>query len=223
MNDIEKAKSEIIATGGRLYSNHLISGNEGNISVRLPEGNIAITSSGVNKGFLREDDIVVCGPDGNLISGDRKVSSEIKLHLTIYINRTDINAICHAHPPNLTAFAYSGKGLMEAISPEIIISLGAVPIISYATPGSPELSENILQFLDRYQAFLLQSHGAVTLGRDIAESVNRMETIERYAGTLIKSAEVGGPKILPKSEVERLLKSAGHIAILDELICLNDN
>ena len=217
MEDINKIKQEIVLYSKRMYEGKYIVGTEGNLSVKLSNGNFAITPSGLNKGFISEDDIVICDRNGNKIEGNHQPSSEYRLHLTVYNNRKDIYAICHGHPPFSTAFACAGKPLNKALLPEILLTLGAVPLVDYATPGSEKLSEYLKVYLDRYDAFLLESHGLLTLGKSLDEAFNRLEMVERYANILHNTEQIGGGKLLSKQETEQLLKLSGRESILDEI------
>jgi L-fuculose-phosphate aldolase len=78
---------------------------DGNISARLPDGNVMCTPTRCNKGFVKADDMIVIDIKGKKLRGERKASSEIAMHLLIYEMRPDIKAIVHAHPACATAFA----------------------------------------------------------------------------------------------------------------------
>jgi L-fuculose-phosphate aldolase len=217
MDNIDKIKNEIVLYGKRMREGKYIVGAQGNLSIRLDNGNIAITPSGFNKGFMSLDDIVICDKDGKKILGQYQPSSEYKIHVLIYKYRYDVKAVCHGHPVNATAFACAGKPLNKAVLPEILVSLGAVPLVEYATPGSDKLSQNLANYLGRYDAFLLQSHGVVTLGKSLDEAFNRLEKVERYANILRNAEQIGGAKLLSKSETELLLKLSGRESILDDI------
>jgi L-fuculose-phosphate aldolase len=166
---------------------------------------------------MSSGDIVICDKDGKKISGTYQPSSEYKMHVLIYKYRYDVKAVCHGHPVCATAYACAGKPLNKAILPEILISLGAVPLVEYATPGSDKLSQNLGSYLGRYDAFLLQSHGVVTLGKSIEEAFNRLEKVERYASILLNAEQIGGAKLLSRSETELLLNLSGRVSILDDI------
>ena len=222
MSELEKHAAQIIEYGRLLYDRGYICATEGNLSLRLPDGRIMITPSNVGKGRLKPEDMVVCDTEGNVIERGKKPSSEIKLHLAAYKHRPDISAICHAHPVYATAFSVAGRGLTEAVLPEIVSTLGAVPLVDYASPGSDELAENLKKYLDRYDAFLLQSHGVITLGDSCEEAYNRMESVERFARILYIAGRIGQPGVLSKEETARLLESAGRGVIMDEIIFGDD-
>lgn len=201
----------------RLYERNYICGTEGNLSARLPDNLIIITPAGVNKGFLTPDDLIICDGNGKKIEGRGEPSSEIRLHKFIYDRRNDIKAVCHAHPLYATSFAAAGIPLNRPVLPEIVGSLGIVPLADYAGPGTDELSLNVSHLVDRFDAFLLKSHGLVTLGGSMEIAFNRMEAVERLAGILFMADRLGGAQVLEPEEAERLLEKAGRLNIKDEL------
>ncbi|MEE9553341.1 MAG: class II aldolase/adducin family protein [candidate division Zixibacteria bacterium] len=217
MSETEKIASEITDFGKRLYERNYICATEGNLSARLSDGRIMITPSGANKGYLKQSDIVICDIDGNVLEGEREPSSEIKLHLAAYKHRPDIIAVCHAHPVYATAFAVAGRALSKSVLPEIVSTLGAVPLVEYAPPGSARIAENLRSSLDRYDAFLLRSHGVVTLGKSCEEAFNRMESVERFANILFLAERAGGAGLLSEKETIHLLELAKREDILSEI------
>jgi len=198
-------REEICTAGKRLYEHGFIVACEGNISVRLDEERILTTPTCMNKGMLTPQDLVVTSVDGRQLSGDRKVSSELAMHLLFYRMRPDVHAVCHAHPPTATGFAAAGRALDEALLPEVIIGLGKIPLVRYATPGTPELSDALEPFVPHYDALLLANHGAVTCGPDLLTAFFRMETIEHFAKILLAAELAGDPVLLSGREVAKLM------------------
>lgn len=211
-------KSELVEFGKRLYLRNHIGAAEGNLSSRLPDGRIMITPSGVNKGYMSSEDMVICDSAGKKLQGSRKPSSEIKLHAAIYNWRPDINAICHAHPVYATAYSTARIPLMRCVLPEVVGTLGAIPLTHYAAPGSSDLPNTLQAVIDRYDAFLLEAHGVLSLGKSVEDAFNKIETIERYANILFLAEQLGPVEELPKAEIERLLKAAGRLNLKDDLI-----
>lgn len=201
-----------------LYQRHYICGSEGNLSVRVHGDRILITPAGFNKWFLSTFDLVVCDMQGNYKSGKKDPSTEIKLHAFIYERRSDIKAVCHAHPLYATCFAAAGMPLNRPVLPEIVGTLGIVPLAEYAAPGSDRLAQSIAEYVERYDAILLRSHGVVTLGTSIEDAFNKMEAVEKFAGILINAERLGGAQCLQRDEAERLLQLAGRLDLKDYLL-----
>ncbi len=121
--------------------------------------------------------------------------------------RPDINAVVHAHPPVATGFATAGRPLNLALLPEVIIGLGCVPLAGYGLPGTPELTEPMLPLIPKYDALLMANHGAVCYGEDVFQAYFRMETMEHFARITLVAELLGGAKVLPRREVNKLLDS----------------
>src|SRR3984893_9521496 len=199
----EQHSREICIAGRWLYEHGYIVACEGNLSVRLDENRILNTPTCMNKGTLSPEDLVITDLNGAHISGKRKVSSEVAMHLLFYRMRPDVQAICHAHPPTATGFAVAGRALDQALLPEVIIGLGQIPLVRYATPGTPELSVAIEPFIPHYDALLLANHGAVTCGPDLLTAFFRLETIEHVAKITLAAEMAGTPPLHWSREVAK--------------------
>src|SRR5260370_21452908 len=169
---------DICIAGRWMYEQGYNVACEGNVSVRLDEKRILTTPTCMNKGMLAPEDLVVTDLAGRQVSGERQFSSELAMHLLFYNIRPDANALCHAHPPTATGFAVAGRGLDQALLPEVIVGLGRIPLVRYPTPGTPELSAALEPYVPHYDALLLANHGAVTCGPDLLTAYFRLETLE---------------------------------------------
>ena len=178
---------------------------EGNLSVRLDDDRILTTPTCMNKGMLAPEDLTITDLQGRQLSGDRKFSSEIAMHLLFYSMRPDVNAICHAHPPTATGFAVAGRGLDQALLPEVIVGLGRIPLVRYATPGTADLTAALEPYVPHYDALLLANHGAVTCGPDLLTAYFRLETSEHVAKITLAAEMAGTPNLLSSREVAKLM------------------
>ncbi len=201
-------KSELVETCHKVYSKGLVSAYDGNISVITPENTILITRSAVGKGEVTENDILEINYAGEIINGRGKISTEYKIHLYAYSKRNDVNAVVHCHPIYATAFASLGEGLTKHIFPEVILTLGKVPLCKYATPSTDELPLSMEPYIDYAWAMLLQNHGAVTLGKNLKDAYHKMEKLEQSAQTLFAAQLLGGAKELPLERIKELLSLA---------------
>lgn len=185
-NDAE-AKENILEVGRRMYEKGFCAANDGNISCRCEDGGVWVTPSGFSKGFMSEDVLVKVDMDGNILekNADVKISSEIKLHLNVYKHRPDMNAVVHAHPPLSTAFACARMEMNAPVVAEAILNLGEVPCAPFAAPGSPELAETVVPYLEGHAGCLMANHGALSWGASMEQAYFRLETIEYYAKILI--------------------------------------
>jgi len=195
----------MVEIGQRLYDRGLIVAAEGNISARLADGNILITPAGMCKGRMAADDCVVIDLAGKKKQGSRSASSEWQMHTTAFGQRPDVAACVHAHPPYATAFAVAGIPLAECVLPEVVATLGSVPIAPYATPSTAGVGQSLDSYIDRYDAFLLKNHGVLTLGPDLETAFRKMETVERLAQIVHLARSLGAVDTLSCGDVEQLL------------------
>jgi L-fuculose-phosphate aldolase len=135
------------------------------------------------------------------------------MHLAIYQMRPDVSAIVHAHPPVATGFAVAGRPLNLALLPEVIVSLGCVPLAKYGLPGTPDLAEGMRPFIPNYDAILLANHGSVCYGEDVYKAFFKMETVEHYARITLVAELLGGPQVLARHEVEKLFEARGRYGV----------
>jgi len=211
VSDIEPLQMErdlrrqICKTGRKMYAHGLVVACEGNLSVRLDQDRILVTPSGACKGSLAPKDLLVTDLSGTALPGARQPSTEMQMHLLYYRLRPDVRAVCHAHPPTATGFAAAGRALEAAVLPEVIVGLGKIPLAPYGTPGTWELCAGLEPLATKYDAILLENHGVVTCGEDLATAYQRLETVERFARILLIAESLGGPHILPDAEVQKLI------------------
>ncbi|MBN1355721.1 class II aldolase/adducin family protein [bacterium] len=205
MTGLHAIKKEIVEIGRRIYNRGYAAANDGNISVRLDSERIVITPTGVSKGFMDPDSMVICSLEGKSLTRNACPSSEIKMHLTVYANRPEIQSVVHAHPPYATAFGITGIPLTQAMLPEVIMTLGGIPLVEYGTPGTDALSRPLIPYIKDHDAFLMQNHGALTIGNDLSTAYYRMETLEHFAHIAFISHLLGKIHTLPGPEVSKLL------------------
>lgn len=201
-------KSELVEYCRKVYQKGYVAAYDGNLSVRLDTERILITRSGVNKGEVKEEDLVEVDYDGNLLSGNGKASTETKIHLLAYKNRKDVNAVIHCHPIHATAFATIGEGFTQPVFPEVVLSLGKVPLCKYSTPSTEELPKSMQPYIDYAWAMLLENHGAVTFGKTLKGAYYRMEKLEHAAHTLFVARSMGRERTIPLLKLKELYNIA---------------
>ena len=198
-------RRQICKTGRKMYAHGFVVACEGNLSVRLDRDRILVTPAGACKGHLRPEDLLVTDLSGVVLCGTRRPSTEMLMHLLYYRLRPDVQAVCHAHPPIATGFAAAGRALEEAVLPEVIVGLGKIPLAPYGTPGTWELCAGLEPLATEFDAILLENHGVVTCGQDLTTAYQRLETVERFATILLTAESLGGPRLLPHAEVQKLI------------------
>ena len=200
-------KKQICDIGRRMYERGFVAANDGNISYRLGRGRFLCTPTGVSKGYLKPEMIAVVDERGKQISGSLPRTSEILLHLEIFRELPEINAVCHAHPPHATAFAVAGIRPPSCILPEVEVLLGHVPLAEYDTPGSKAFAETILPHLrKKANTILLANHGAVACDKDLQQAYFHLETLDTYCRILLLSKQVGQVRQLPEEKMGELME-----------------
>ncbi|HEY9676379.1 MAG TPA: class II aldolase/adducin family protein [Drouetiella sp.] len=199
-----QARQELVEVSRLCYQRGYICGTEGNFSIRLADNLVLTTPAGTCKGRLCAEDLVLTDLNGNSLS-EKKPSTELKMHLVAYQTRSDVYAVVHAHPTVAVGFTVAGVSLAQCVLPEVVCTLGHIPTAPYATPSTSEIPDSIRDFVAKYDAIMLDHHGALTLGKDIFDAYYKLETVEHFAQTMLVAHQLGGPKPLYKSQVQKLL------------------
>lgn len=201
----EEHRRDICAAGRWIYGHDYVASTDGNISLRLDPRRILASPTGISKGMMTPEDMVITDLEGRKLSGHRNPSSELAMHLLIYRRRPDVNAVCHAHPPVATGYAAAGIPLNRAILCELVLALGSVPVAPYGTPGTAELTDALEPLVQSYDAILLANHGVVTYGHDLLTAFFRMETTEHFARVALVTELLGKQVLLSSGDVKKLL------------------
>jgi len=204
---LDKYASEVrafVEVCGRLARNIYVTSQGGNLAWRLEPDLILITPTQVNKSDLQTEDVVFINLDGKVVEGKRRPTGETPMYLTFFNKRSDIVSVIHCHPPNACVMAITkGKNwLMRPIYPETTIEIGPVPIVPYAEPLTEKLAHNFEPFLPRYNSFLMENHGLVTMSRgDIKWTMGNVELLEMSAQSIITALQMGEIKELDRQAV----------------------
>jgi len=203
---LEEQRKSIVEYGRKLINAELTTGTGGNLSIyNRAEGLVAIKPSGVAYFEMTPSDVVVIDLGGHVLDGKLKPSSEALFHLSLYKFRPDINAVVHTHQIYATTIACLNWEL-PAVHYLIGLSGNKVPLAAYATFGSPELSENILQAIGNYNACLLANHGLVAVGANLAAAFAAAEEIELVSRLYYQAKCIGNPVILSDDEMKVVVK-----------------
>ena len=207
MKNLEK-REEVIKYSIKLNTTNLSPLRSGNISVRSIENSVEgflITPSGKKYDTLKEEDIVFVSNDGNHDT-NLKPSSEWRFHKDIYLKKPDAKAIVHAHSPHATAVSAHGKDI-PAFHYMIALAGGdSIKCANYATFGTQELSNNIINALENRKACLMSNHGQVAFGENLESAFELAEELENICHQYINTIKLGDPKILSSSEMDVILE-----------------
>jgi L-fuculose-phosphate aldolase len=210
MKAIEKyaaEASEFVGVCRRLAQTQYVTSSGGNLAWRLEDDLLLITPTKLYKADINLEDLVFLDMNGNIIEGERKPTGETPMYLKFFGLRQDVRSVIHCHAPHICAMAISRceNWLMRPIFPETTIEVGPVPLIPYAEPLTERLAENFVPFLTKYNSFLMESHGLVTMSRGgIKETLMLVELLELSAQSVLLALSVGEIKELDRQAVRDL-------------------
>jgi L-fuculose-phosphate aldolase len=199
-----RLRAQIVQFGRLCYERNLLVAMDGNLSVRLGPDTFLCTRAGCHKGFLEDDDLVVIDGRGQKLRGRGQPTSEMAMHLACYEERPDVNAVIHTHPPLAIAHTIAGVTLARCVLPEVVLTLGSIPTVDYATTGTRALADGLRPFVRAHDAVLMDRHGAVCLGRDLLTAFCNLETLEHTALITKTARDLGNVRELPPEEAARL-------------------
>ncbi|MBP7935062.1 MAG: class II aldolase/adducin family protein [Phycisphaerae bacterium] len=200
-----KLKQEICEVGRKIYTKGFAAANDGNISCRIDKNTVLCTPTMVSKGFLKPDDICTVQMDGKQIAGRKKRTSEVLLHLEIYKQAPEVNAVVHCHPPHATAFSVAGETIPSCILPEVEVFLGTIPTTAYETPGAQDFANTILPFVTKSKIAVLKNHGTVSWGETVDRAYWWTEILDAYCRILLLAKQIGRVERISEPKVEELL------------------
>lgn len=202
MDHLMNTRIKVLEKGKEILATNLTVGTWGNISCRVPgEDYIAITPSGMNYNLLEPEDIVILDFNGIIMTGTRKPSIEVPLHLAIYKARIDVQAIIHTHSPYATAMATARKAIPGAVEDLVQIVGGNVRVNEYALPGTEQLGISTVKALEGRNAVLLANHGMLGVGRDLEEALKVCQVVEKSALITLLAQQIGGVVELSQDDV----------------------
>lgn len=210
-----KLREEMCEVGRRVYNKGFAAANDGNISYRLDENRVLCTPTRVSKGFMKPDDLCIVDMDGNQVSGKRKRSSEILLHLTIMKHRPDVRSCVHCHPPHATAFAVAHEPIPKCTMPEFEVFLGEVAITPYETPGGQKFADTVIPYVKDTDVILLANHGTITAGTDLMDAYFKTEIIDAYCRILLLARQLGAVHYYSDEKAAELLRLKPNLGIRD--------
>jgi len=198
---------KFVAVCHRLARNMYVTGTGGNLAWKLESDLLLITPTQMNKGSVQAEDVVFITTSGKVVEGTRRPTGEVPMYLKFFSERPDIISVIHCHPPAVCGFAISkGKNwLMRPVYPETTIEVGPAPVVPYAEPLTQELADNFVPFLSRYNSFIMESHGLVTMSRsDVEWTILNVEVLEGTANSVLMALANGDLKEISEKEVKNL-------------------
>lgn len=231
MQNVFKLRQEICEIGRRLYSKGFAAANDGNISYRLSENEVLCSPTMICKGFMKPEDLCTVDMNGKQLSGVRKRTSEVLLHLAIMKERPEVKAVVHCHPPHATAFAIAREPIPQCVLPEVEVFLGDVPITKYETPGGQDFANTVLPFVKKTNVMILANHGTVSYGQTVEQAYWWTEILDAYCRMLMLAKQLGRVNYFTEGETRELLDLKQRLGFSDARlepdmkncdICAND-
>jgi L-fuculose-phosphate aldolase len=214
--EAESLRAEIIQVGRKLWERQYVDGNGGNISVRLASKYVLCTPTMLSKADLRTADICLSDLDGNILAGDRTLTSELLLHLEIYKANPKAKAVVHCHPPYATAFAMIGKAPPNGLIPEYEVFIGPAAVAPYETPGTQAFAETILPFVHEHNTILLKNHGVVCWADTVTHAEWLCEIFDTYCKTYLIARQIGEPiAVIPEDKINDILRRKQWMGLPD--------
>jgi L-fuculose-phosphate aldolase len=198
-------REQVADTSRRLAQEGLVLGTAGNVSARAGD-HVAISPTGAVLNELEAAQVAIVDMDGGLVDGDLAPTSELDLHLGIYA-RYGAGAVIHTHSPMATTLSCV-LDEVPCVHYQMLLLGGAVPVAPYATFGTPELAESVVEALDGHLAALMANHGAVAYGQDIAQALELTLLLEWACTVYWRAAAVGAPRALDESQRQAVVEAA---------------
>jgi len=214
-------RQEICRIGQLMHEKGFIDGTAGNITARLDDDRILATPSGLAKGFMTPEQLLIVNLDGERVDEPTEANrhlrptSESYMHLECYRKRPDVNGVVHAHPPTAVALTLIGYDFKQFLIPEMIVILGLIPTTPYATPASPENRDAIAGLIHEHDAILLSNHGSLTVADTLWDAYLKLESLEHGATIIHRALQVGQmTATIPPEQVEKLLQQREKLGLM---------
>jgi len=216
----QELRALICRIGHSMYQKGYIDGTSGNISARLDTNRVLTTPSGLAKGFMQPEQLIIVNLDGERVdtptiaNADLRPTSEMYMHLECYRQRADVNGVVHAHPQSAVALTLVGYDFEQCIIPEMILILGLIPTAPYSTPSSTENRDAITELIKQNDAIMLAHHGSLTVADSVWNAYLKLESLEHGATILHRAEQLGGAKTIPPEQVEKLLDQREKLGLM---------
>lgn len=197
-------RGEIIRVCREMNALRINQGMSGNVGLRVP-GGLLISPSGRPYDGLRPEDIVFMHEDGRVPEGQRKPSSEWRMHRDVLVARPQAMAIVHVHAPSATAISCLRRSIPAFHYMVAVAGGDSIRCADYATFGTEALAQNALKALEDRTACLLANHGMLALGSSASEALALAVEVEALADQYRRALQIGEPVLLPPEEMQRVL------------------
>lgn len=201
---LHELRREVCEICRRCYERGWLSATDGNVSVKIGRDRLLATPSGLHKGFLKPNDLIIVDMTGKRVTGPHRPTTELAMHIACYQERPDVNAVVHMHPTYCIAFSVAGETLAQCLLPEIVFTFGIIPTAPYSAPTTNEVPAAIKKYIHDFDAMILDRHGSLTVGSDLMDAYNKLERMEHVAQITHAARQLGEVKPLTRQQIEQL-------------------
>jgi L-fuculose-phosphate aldolase len=208
---IPDIKKKLVETAQELLRSGLVEGTAGNLSARLPDGNVVLSPSSLPYETMTTDDLVIVDLEGKVLAGERAPTSEKALHLACLRKYPELGAVIHSHAKYATMFAITRQPIPCVIEEFDVFVGGEVPVADYKLTGSDELGEEVSRHVAKRGAVLMANHGLLTVGKDLAGALKVARLVERTAEIVWGAQALGKVVPLPEATLNRFAPIYGYL------------
>jgi L-fuculose-phosphate aldolase len=199
---LDQQRQAVADAATRLAGKGLVEGTAGNLSVREGE-HVVVTPTGADLAELTPEQVAVTDLQGDLVHGELEPTSELGLHLGLY-ERGGAGAVVHTHAPMATTLACVLNDELPLVHYSMLAFGGPVRVAPYFTFGTEELADAVAQALEGRSAALMQNHGTVSQGPDLASAVAITELLEWNCGIYWRARAIGEPAVLTEHQLQEV-------------------
>jgi len=213
--DEETLRKEIIEFGLKCYNSGFVTETEGNLSARLSDNRFLVTPSHVPYEKRKTEDVVLLDGDGNVLKGERRPTSETRMHLAVYKARSDVNGIVHAHPLYCTMLAVMGEPLRPILDEMLPYLGGVIEVTQFAPSGSAEIASECVKSLANRAAVLLANHGNLCVGKNMSRAFQTAKYVEKYARIYLQALSLNRVREVPPERQKQEIPYYEYLKMMD--------
>lgn len=199
----DEVKASLLQVAKEMIACGLVEGTAGNVSARLPDGNVVLTPSSIDYDTMTLDDLVVTDIHGNVLEGEKTPTTEKALHLDCLRKHQDIGAVMHCHAMFATMFAIVRQPIPCVIEEFDVYVGGDVEVADYKMTGSDALGEEVSDRIADKGAVLMASHGLLCVGKNPVDVLKVAKLVERTAQIVWGARLLGEAVPLPATTREQ--------------------
>jgi len=213
--DEETLRKQIVDYGLKCYNSGYVTETEGNLSARLADNRFLVTPSHVPYEKRQVEDVVLVDGEGNVLKGERRPTSETRMHLGVFRARPDVNGIVHAHPLYCTMLAVMGEPLRPILDEMLPYLGGVIEVTQFAPSGSAEIAAECVKSLGSRAAVLLSNHGNLCVGKNMSRAFQTAKYVEKYAQIYLQALNLNRVREVPAERQKQEIPFYEYLKMMD--------